>query len=192
MWFSMALFIGSSISLADQPERPLRPTTHPGDPALSEGNLVNFQRLYVDPDTIAGQLIPSQPKKGVKGESLAVINKTTGWTDLTVSGVKIGRIPPLTTGVIHGVKSGTYTVEQTVENTQYTMTEMVKTSKVEGVITPGNAKAAIAATPEYIKPVFDTKSPPEGGKMAPYTFPNAGQASTVTVSDDEEVLTLEE
>ena len=188
----MALFIGSSFSLAEQPERPLRPTTHPGDPALSEGNLVNFQRLYVDPDTIAGQLIPNQPKKSAKGDSLAVINKTTGWTDLTVSGVKIGRIPPLTTAVIHGVKSGTYAVEQTVENTQYTMNEMVKTTTVEGIITPGNAKAAIAATPEYKKPIFDTQAPPEGGKMAPYTFPSSDQTSTVEETGEEEVLTAEE
>ena len=192
MWFSMALFIGSAISLADQPERPLRPTTHPGDPALSEGNLVNFQRLYVDPDTIASQLIPSQPNKGVKGESLAVINKTTGWTDLTVSGVKIGRIPPLTTAVIHGVKSGTYAVEQTVENMQYTMSQMVKTTRLEGIITPGNAKAAIAATPEYKKPIFDTQKPPEGGNLAPYSFPSASEISTDTVSGEEEVLTVEE
>ena len=193
MWFSLALVISSSISLADQPERPLRPTTHPGDPALSEGNLVNFQRLYVDPDTVAEQLIPSQAIRNPEGKSLAVINKTTGWTDVTISGVQIGRIPPLTTAIIHGVKPGTYTVEQSVENTQYSFTEMVKTSKIEGIITPGNAKASIAATPEYVKPVFDTQEPPIGGQLAPYTFPNVGQSiNTLSGDDQEQVLTVEE
>ena len=135
--------------------------------------MVNFQRLYVDPDTIASQLTPSKSKKSKQKESLAIINKTTGWTDLTVSGVKIGRIPPLTTAVIHEVKPGDYNVEQVVENTQYTLKEVVSTTTLDGIITPGNAKAAIAATPDYKKPVFDTQEPPIGGKIAPYSFPTA-------------------
>ena len=198
MWLSLSLFLASATSLAEQPERPLRPTTHPGDPALSEGPVVNFQRLYVDPDTIASQLTPSKIEKSKKKESLAIINKTTGWTDLTVSGVKIGRIPPLTTAIIHEVKPGDYNVEQVVENTQYTLKEVVSTTTIEGIITPGNAKAAIAATPEYQKPIFDTQEPPVGGQMATYIFPVA-PAPEPTLEEgvegeegEEEVLTSEE
>ena len=58
----------------DNPIRPLRPTTHPGDPNLTVGSLENFRRLYLDNDAILKMF---GAKTQIK-TSLPIINKTTG------------------------------------------------------------------------------------------------------------------
>jgi len=173
MWLLSTILYMTTSTFAEMPERPLRPTTHPGDPALSEGAVVNFQRLYIDPETIANQLVPQERSKAKLRESLAIINRTTAWVDITVSGNKIGRIGPLTTGVIHDLTPGKYAVDYVVEHTQFSYSRVIETTTIDDIITPGNKDAAIAATPDYIKPGFDALPAPTGGQLTTYTFPLA-------------------
>lgn len=171
MWLLSTILYMTTSTFAEMPERPLRPTTHPGDPALSEGSVVNFQRLYIDPETIGNQLVPQKKRKSQQRESLAIINRTTAWIDVTVSGNKIGRIGPLTTGIIHDLMPGEYAVDHVVEHTQFSYRRIIETTTIEGIITPGNKDAAIAATPDYVKPGFDTLPAPKGGQLTTYSFP---------------------
>lgn len=173
-------------TLAEMPFRPLRPTTHPGDPALSDGALVNFQRLYIDPETIANQLVPLKKRRASERESLAIINRTTAWVDVTVSGTKIGRIGPLTTGVIHDLLPGEYAVDHMVENTQFSYRKVLETTVLEGIITPGNKEAAIAASSDYIKPGFDTIPAPTGGNLITYNFPIGAYVASERIETDGE------
>ena len=99
--------------------RPLRPTTHPKDPALSTGNLENFQRLFINERNL--KIAPNKGTEKPNKMSLPVVNRTTAWVDITISGQKIGRIGPLTTGVIHNVAGGEYDVTYTVEHMQYAL-----------------------------------------------------------------------
>ena len=92
-----------SAAQAEPLDRPLRPTTHPADPALSEGDLENFQRIFVDPATIIDSLKPSTAGEGTG--HLYIRNEYNGWVDVTVSGTKIGRIQPFTTAALHGVRN---------------------------------------------------------------------------------------
>ncbi len=154
--------------------RPLRPTTHPMDTALSEGLLENFPEkyVYVNPEKIVKQLKPHSDAAEGKG-TLAIANRTIGWTDIWIGDHKIARLGPLTTGLIHNVKAGTYRVLQTVEHTQYTYAELIKTSSYEKPFAPGNKKADAANKKDYIKPGFDDRSAPVSGKLVPYLMPTA-------------------
>jgi hypothetical protein len=166
---SLCFAIGST-ALAEGENRPLRPTTHPADPALSEGLTENFQRLYVSPENISKQLKP-QKSDGSGLETLPILNRTTGWVDVEVNGTKLGRIGPLTTALIHNVEAGEYLVSLMVENTQYTYTESFNTLILDVPVTPGNRTASIAGDEGYYKPGFDDIPERNGGKLVPYLFP---------------------
>jgi len=150
-------------------ERPLRPTTHPKDRALSSDSIENFQRLYINERNLKIQPVAGTEKEAKA--SLPIVNRTTAWVDIAISGQKIGRIGPLTTGVIHGVQIGEYDVHYTVEHMQYAFVERVSTHKFNHAITPGNINAGIANDQGYKKPFFDTKPSPKGGKLVPYILP---------------------
>ncbi|MEC7985928.1 MAG: hypothetical protein VX278_12250 [Myxococcota bacterium] len=168
------------------PDRPLRPTTHPKDPALSSGTIVNFQRLYINPEQLQIAPNPSTEKDGK--QDLPVVNRTTAWVDIEISGQKIGRIGPLTTGLIKGVRAGEYNVTYTVEHMQYAYTERTPTYSNANPITPGNTAADIANLPGFKKPGFDDNAPTTGGKLAFYNLPR----STMLESDDSEELQEEQ
>jgi hypothetical protein len=160
-----------SAAQAEPIERPLRPTTHPADPALSEGALENFQRTYVDPATIIGTLKPSKKAEG-KGH-LYIRNEYNGWVDVTVAGTKIGRIQPFTTAALHDVAAGTYKVEISVERVQYVDTRKIETVAEALVLTPGNPSAAVAADPNYKKPGLQDNRVYTTGKLVGFSLPSA-------------------
>lgn len=149
--------------------RPLRPTTHPKDPALSTGNLENFQRLFINERNL--KIAPNKGTEKPNKMSLPIVNRTTAWVDISISGQKIGRIGPLTTGVIHNVAGGEYDVTYTVEHMQYAFVERVDTQKFSAAVTPGNLSADIANADGYKKPHFDDKAATKGGKLTPYLLP---------------------
>ena len=105
--------------------------------------------------------------------SLPIVNRTTAWVDITISEQKIGRIGPLTTGVIHNVSGGEYDVTYTVEHMQYAFIERVDARKLAAAITPGNLSSDIANVEGFKKPHFDDKTATTGGKLAPYFLPAA-------------------
>ncbi len=160
----------SSVFISPKNEmRPLRPTTHPADGALTSGSLENFQRLFdVNPKTISAQLIPQSAPAEHAHTTLPVINRTTGWVDIIINNIKIGRIGPLTAAFIHDVKPGQYDVTFIVEHTHYQYTERVMTISKTEPVTPGNQKASIASDPNYVKPGFDDLAPPKSGNVIPY------------------------
>lgn len=149
--------------------RPLRPTTHPKDPALSSGNLENFQRLFINERNL--KIAPNKGTEAPNKMSLPIVNRTTAWVDISISGQKIGRIGPLTTGVIHNISGGEYDVTYTVEHMQYAFVERVKTHTFSAAVTPGNISADIANADGYKKPHFDDKAKAKGGKLTPYLLP---------------------
>ena len=158
-----------SAAQAEPLDRPLRPTTHPADPALSEGDLENFQRIYVDPATIIDSLQPSTASEGTG--HLYIRNEYNGWVDVTVSGTKIGRIQPFTTAALHGVAAGTYDVEISVERVQYIDIEKIDTVAEALVLSPGNPSADVAADPNYKKPGLQGNRVYSTGKLVGFTLP---------------------
>ncbi len=158
-------------AMAEPLDRPLRPTTHPADPALSEGALENFQRVYVDPNEVIKSLKPSTEGEG-QGH-LYIRNEYNGWVDVTVSGTKIGRIQPFTTAALHDVAAGQYTVEIAVERVQYVDTEKIDTVAERLVLSPGNPSASVAADPNYTKPGLQDNRVYPTGKLVGFSLPIA-------------------
>ena len=163
-----------STAQAEPLDRPLRPTTHPADPALSEGALENFQRIFVDPATVVDTLKPSTAGEG-KGH-LYIRNEYNGWVDVTVAGTKIGRIQPFTTAALHDVAAGTYDVEISVERVQYVDTEKIETVAEALVLSPGNPSADVAADPNYKKPGLQGNRVYPTGKLVGFSLPSASSA----------------
>lgn len=163
------LFLTSAF--ADEPlERPLRPTTHPADPALTSGALENFQRIYVDPNEVIDSLKPMKKAEGTG--HLYIRNEYNGWVDVTVAGTKIGRIQPFTTAALHGVAAGTYNVNIAVERVQYVDNEKIATVAEQLVLTPGNPSAAVAADPNYKKPGLQDNRIYPTGKLVGFSLPS--------------------
>jgi hypothetical protein len=169
MIFSMFLSFASADDSALEyynPQRPLRPTTHPGDPNLTSGELENFREIYFEKDAILKMF---GAKKGAS-TSLPIINKTTGWVDVEYKGKKIARLQPLTTAVVHGVPEGEYEVIIHVENMQYSYKETFTSVTINEAMTPGSMDAIRAETPEYKKPGFDDLPAKEGGHLQSFSI----------------------
>lgn len=174
--FSLVVFSGVLLGwnndvLAEENNniRPLRPTTHPADPALSEGVIENFQRVYCDVNTITTDLQPSTAETGTG--HLYIRNEYNGWVDVTVGTVSIGRLQPFTTGVIHDVKAGTYDISLSVEKVQYTAKFQATTQTEAVTLAPGNAAAVISEANEYQKPGLQDNRVYPTGKLQSYILP---------------------
>ena len=167
----LSLFL--SIAQADEntpsyenPVRPLRPTTHPGDPNLTSGTLENFRKLYLEEDAIL-KMFGAQKKTET---SLPIMNKTTGWVDVEYNGKKFGRLQPLTTAVIHGVPVGEYEIVIHVENMQYSYSESFQSVEISLSMTPGSMDATRAGKTDYVKPGFDDLPEKTGGNIVPFSL----------------------
>jgi hypothetical protein len=167
----MILLASLSIANAENENRPLRPTTHPADPALSQGVVDNFQRLYCDPDQITSQITPKVAGEGT--ESLVIPNQFTGWVDVSVGENRIGRLGPLTTGVINNVPAGEYDISLSVERMQYVANKTIKTQKLDQALSPGNVEASISSEPDYKKPGLEDNRKYKTGLLVPYQLPNS-------------------
>ena len=150
----------------NNPIRPLRPTTHPGDPNLTQGDLENFRRLYLEEASILNMF---DAKKNIK-TSLPIINKTTGWVDVEYKGKKFARLQPLTTAVIHGVPEGQYEIVIHVEHMQYSYPETFQSIVISDSMTPGSMDAVRAESPDYIKPGFDDIPKKKSGTLVRYSM----------------------
>ena len=161
----------SVVETASPKDRPLRPITHPGDPALSDSPVENFQKLYCEPSSIAAALSPTTSIED-SSNVLLIPNRYNGWVDVSVAGERIGRLGPLTTGALHNLKAGIYTVELQVENMQYVATEYLKTTSLNQPLSPGNKAAGIAGEEGYQKPglgIHATKR--NSGSLIRYILP---------------------
>ena len=154
------------VAHAENEARPLRPNIFPADPALSNGSVDNFQRLYCDPNTITSELKPVTATEG-KGH-LYIRNEYTAWADISVGEQKIGRLQPLTAGVIHDLPAGTYEVFISVEKMQYVDKEMITTLAESLIVTPGNTKGVIATEKTFLKPGLEDNRIFSTGKLASY------------------------
>ena len=169
----------------DSPEngRAMRPLTNPANPDLTEGKIENFFTLYIDPDAAAATLKPKTPR-GNATETLPVVNITMAWQEVTIDGTKIGTIGPLTTGAIHGVRSGEYVVKMT-SSTGYTSTSRVATTNdISEIIIPGNAAASAAFAEDYRKPGFDEAEPLRVDAVVGYTLPTPPAPEPEPESED--------
>ena len=109
----------------------------------------------MDPNALAATLKPKQELAVSSTGSLPIVNRTMGWQEVTVDGTKVGIIGPLTTGAIHGVKSGEYVVKMT-NSTGYTATTRVQTTNLmPETVVPGNADATVSLEDGWQKPIFD-------------------------------------
>ena len=190
--FLMTFLLTTGDVYAENHLRPLRPTTHPGDPNLSSGTIENFRKLFLEKNDIIALLEPVSAQRGdsstPQGTTLPIVNRTTAWVDIEIGGKKIGRIGPLTTGLIHDVESGLYDVTFHVEHVQYSYTERIKTISVNTSVTPGNMAAQIAASPDYLKPGFDDLAQPKGGSLQIYQL----QTPEASTTPDEALETTSE
>ncbi len=160
------LFAVLGIAQAENEDRPLRPTIFPADPALSNGPVDNFQRLYCDPNKVASEVKPVEAAEGTG--HLYIRNEYTGWADVSVGEHKIGRLQPLTAGVLHDVPAGTYEVFISVEKMQYVDKEMIETLSESVIVTPGNTKGVIATEKEFLKPGLEDNRVFSTGKLTTY------------------------
>ena len=195
--FLMTFFLAMSDVYAENALRPLRPTTHPGDPNLSTGTIENFRKLFLEKDDILALLEPAAAKRGgsedsPQGTTLPIVNRTTAWVDIEVAGKKIGRIGPLTTGLIHDVEAGAYDVTFHVEHVQYSYTERIQTITVHEPVTPGNMEAQRASAADYIKPGFDDLAPRQGGHLQVYTISSSSTSQGPAIDLEETAADQEE
>ncbi len=79
------------------------------DPTYTTGNLEFFLEIYVDPEAFPGQVKPTEADGSGMGE-LRIQNTSTTFEYISVNGVKIGRLGPLTTARVKGLAAGTYDV----------------------------------------------------------------------------------
>ena len=92
------------------------------NPTLTKGRLDGFRELYIEAEAVDGlspaRALPAEgdapPPVGVG--DLALINSTNAFTDVEIGGVKLGRVGPLTTAVIHDLPAGVYDVRFTAPN----------------------------------------------------------------------------
>lgn len=78
------------------------------DPTYTQGNLAYLLEIYVDDAEF-----PSQVEPKVAGEGtgdLHIRNNSTTFQFISINGVKVGRLGPLTTAEVRGLKAGTYEV----------------------------------------------------------------------------------
>lgn len=169
--FNLVLFSVLGMANAENPERALRPTTHPADLALTDGAVENFQRLYCDPATVASQLKPTTAAEGTG--HLYIRNNYTAWVDVSIGDIKIGRLQPLTVAVLHDLPAGSYDVAISVEKMQYVDTLSIATVTEAPIPAPGNAKATIALEPDYLKPGLEDNRVYPTGKLVKYQLPTA-------------------
>jgi len=134
----------------------LRPDTYVVDTRFSTGTAENFVELYVDPESLADTLKPASPPpmpEGPKGVmttapsfppkgSLLLVNKRLTETDVTISGVTVGRVHALTEASISGVRTGCYEVNWAYpDDSDYT--EQICTVASVRPANPGGPSAAI-------------------------------------------------
>jgi hypothetical protein len=79
------------------------------DPTYTTGNLEFFLEIYVDPEAFPDQVEPTQADGSGTGE-LRIQNTTTTFEWISINGVKVGRLGPLTTAHVKGLAAGTYDV----------------------------------------------------------------------------------
>lgn len=82
------------------------------NPDLTTGRMEFFREVYVDADQIGNLIKPSQPLPAASAATgdLRIHNSATGWVVVSIGDLKIGKVGPLTTAVIHQVPSGFYDI----------------------------------------------------------------------------------
>jgi hypothetical protein len=133
-------------------------------PTLTQGRLEGFREVVVEVQTVDG-LSPTRPLPA-EGDTpppvgigdLQLINRTNAFTDVEIAGVKVGRVGPLTTAVIHNMPAGVYDVRFTAPN---------GLSVVRAVeVRPVEIRRAVEVSPEPLltgppPPIPAPPSPPE-------------------------------
>lgn len=87
---------------------------HPRDwslPTRSTGALAGFMELYVEADTYKEWL-----GEGDVTGVLSLDNTAGAWADVSINGIRIGRIEPFAIAHIHEVPVGSYTVSFALPN----------------------------------------------------------------------------
>lgn len=96
------------------------------DPTYTTGNLEYFLEIYVDGEEFPSQVEPKLADKAGGTGSLHIENKSTTFEFISINGVKVGRLGPLTTAEVHNLTAGTY--EVTIEYPHgFTYTKDVQT-----------------------------------------------------------------
>jgi hypothetical protein len=103
------------------------------NPALTTGDADGFRKLYVDPAQLGSLLAPAQALGQGADDVLHVRNATSAWTELSVSGVKVGIIGPLATITLRGVQTGTYDIS-CIGPTGMNVTRIVSSGNYEALL----------------------------------------------------------
>ncbi|MCP4808554.1 MAG: hypothetical protein GY913_00425 [Proteobacteria bacterium] len=136
------------------------------DPTYTQGNLAYFLEIYVDDAEFASQVEPKTAAEGT-GE-LHIRNNSTTFEFISINGVKVGRLGPLTTAKVKGLKAGTYDVTIAYPH-GFEYTTEVATVGADGPQLPlkkdPNVKPVEMPTPDVVPTI--TKPDDEAEEAAP-------------------------
>ncbi|MBL8619213.1 MAG: OmpA family protein [Deltaproteobacteria bacterium] len=122
------------------PSLPPRPTTYLVDDKVSEGKIENFRSLYVKPDQVNGLIGADAKARAPTLQSLPINNEFSSYAEISVDGVRIGVIDPMSNGAIHELPAGIYRVSFKLQN-GYVEERSLRTVVVKGPIVPGGRPA---------------------------------------------------
>ncbi|HJN74408.1 MAG TPA: hypothetical protein QGF58_10795 [Myxococcota bacterium] len=80
------------------------------DPTYTTGNLEFFLEVFVDAEQFPSQVEPKQADEAGGTGDLHIQNKSTTFEFISINGVKVGRLGPLTTAEVHNLPAGSYDV----------------------------------------------------------------------------------
>lgn len=86
------------------------------NPDLTTGRMEFFREVYVDPETVSDAIKPNKTLPGPAQGNLRIHNGSSGWQEVRINDVRVGKVGPLTTAVIHDMPSGIYKVTLTMPN----------------------------------------------------------------------------
>jgi len=165
------------------------------DTQLTKAPVAGFRELLIDPTKVGALLQPSQmpemPEVGSDAhvdigptDTLTVANEHFNYAIVTIGDVKVGKLTSLGTGVISGVKPGTYTVYFAYPNgfTRKVETATAGATTPVAVATPLNFSEGSGQGGVH---VLDEAAPPEATTDKTLDFSEGAVQEGVHTLDDD-------
>ena len=136
------------------------------DPTYTTGALEYFLEIYVDPAEFAGQVKPTEADGEGQGQ-LHIKNTSSTFQYISINGVKVGRLGPLTTAKVHGLAAGTYEVtKEYPHGFVYTATVHTLPEGFEGIQHDPAVKPAEMPVPDEVPEAVQELREQEAEKAA--------------------------
>ena len=132
------------------------------NPGYTTGHAEGFRQLFVDPARLGELIAPTEALADAADDVLHVQNRTSAWTELTVSGVRVGIVGPLATVTLRNLKPGAYET-LTVGPTGLAMSRTVTSARYDA-IKQAEAQAAAAAAEQQAQQEALDQATQDGGE----------------------------